>query len=563
MMPRSATARTAALAATLLAAAPLRAQHAAPLPQLPDSIADRVIAIYNASGTSRLTGELRLARGNELRGTTAVIGGPVVIGGRVDGTLVVINGELRFESGAEVTGETWVVGGAVAGQEGATLRGPLVQNRAPLLYRFDGPSLVRAPPPSAGGLVAGREFAFGRVDVRATTRNGYNRVEGLPIAAGPRLRFGRSNPTSLEVVAIYRTASGLRLRPNRWGYTLRAEQFVGGGGSTRIGARLYSEIVPIEERGLLNVENALTTFVLHRDYRDYYEVEGWAAYVRFARAGGPADLTVEYRHETHAAVAPRSPWTLFDNDEPWRPSPLAAEGRLRSVVASWSFDTRNETTDAATGWHLRVAAEQGVGGRFADPPDAPDPPAGLLPKPRERFSAAELDLRRYVRLSPYNRAAARLWVAGAIDGTALPPQRQRALGGAGTLPGFDPLRFDCGARRVTLEIDGERYAPAYGCDRAALFQLEHQAGFPFLQRAGEAIGLPLDMGQDVRWVAFFDLGWSWTERAVPGTRLPDDGEFAADLGVGVRIGPLGAYVAVPVAGGGSGVHFFARLGRRL
>src|SRR5690606_21938007 len=130
---------------------------------------------------------------------------------RVQGDIVVINGDLRFEPGAEVGGNVTVVGGLVHGLQGARVGGRVTVYRQPLRYHSDGDLLVRVPPPEkAAGLSAGRDFRFGRTDLTLAVRGAYNRVEGLPIAAGAHLELGRSNPTFLEAVGIYRTESGLR-----------------------------------------------------------------------------------------------------------------------------------------------------------------------------------------------------------------------------------------------------------------------------------------------------------------------------------------------------------------
>src|SRR5256714_4833969 len=78
---------------------------------LPRVVAEEVIAFYNAPGTTRLVGRTRLPRGNEWRGNVAIRSGPVLVAGRVQGSIVVINGDLQFDAGAEVTGDVIVVGG--------------------------------------------------------------------------------------------------------------------------------------------------------------------------------------------------------------------------------------------------------------------------------------------------------------------------------------------------------------------------------------------------------------------------------------------------------------------
>lgn len=533
--------------------------------QLPDSVAERVVAFYNATSTIRLAGESRLPAGAAIVGDVAILGGPFILGGRVDGDVVVINGDLRLEGGAVITGRATVLGGSVTGESLARIAGGLDTHPEPLRFRQDAGGLVHAPP-AASELSAGREFGFGRTDLRVAARHDYNRVEGLPISAGPRLRFGRSNPTVVEGQAIYRTSAGFRLDKDQMGYTVRLEQYLGGGRSARIGLGAFSDIAAIEDRGVSELENSLSTFVLHRDLRDSYERDGWGAWLRFAPAGWPTDVTFEYRDERHGSVAPGSPWSIFDNGEPWRPEPLIAEGTLRSVAARFVYDTRNEIVDPAAGWHITAEVEQGLGGvlrrpaalTFAADPDSVDA-AGA----RERFTHASLDVRNYFRFGPGSRMAFRVFAAGSANGAALPAQRQHTLGGEGSLPGYTPLAFDCGARDAQLIKGGDAFHPFYGCDRVALVQLEYQAAFPFLARQFGARGRRYDLEHLVRWVAFFDAGRAWNEPDALDGRKRGQGDFAADAGFGVRVGPVGAYWGFPLSSGGQGGNFFIRLGRRL
>jgi hypothetical protein len=536
------------------------------LSQLPDSVAHRVVAFYNSARTIRLSGESRLPEGSTLNGSVAVLGGPLRVAGRIDGDLVVINGDLELESGAAITGNITVVGGSIAGESFAQLGGSVTLYREPLRFRHDAGSLVYAPGSLDPELSAGREFGFGRTDLLIAARRDYNRVEGLPVSVGPRVRIGRSNPTLVEAFAIYRSSAGLRIDPDQMGYAIRAEQFLGGGQTARVGLRFYSDITPIEGQGLTNRENSLSTFVLHRDFRDAYEREGWGAYLRLARSGWPHDLTLEYRSERHRPVTTGSPWSLFDNADPWRPQPAIAEGTLRSIVARLVYDSRNEELDPANGWHAVVELEQGLGGRLRQPALSElegDSIVHAELDARERFTAATIDIRRYVRTGPGSRLAVRAFAAGSVDGSSLPSQRQHAMGGEGQLPGYRLYEFDCGARRQSLDLRGTPSFPWYGCDRAALVSLEYQAAFPYLSRQAEALGRWLDIEHSVRWVVFFDAGRAWNEPDATGIRGRGQSDFAADAGLGVRFGGLGLYWAVPLSGSGQGLNFFVRLGRRL
>ncbi|MEJ2677935.1 MAG: polymer-forming cytoskeletal protein, partial [Gemmatimonadota bacterium] len=117
-MTRNQTVRWSVLATALFVASPLTAQEREPSTgPLPETIAQEAVDLYNSPGTTRLTGETRLAPGAEMVGDVAVIQGPFVVAGTVQGRVLVINGDLRLEAGGHITGSVLVVGGMLRGQQ--------------------------------------------------------------------------------------------------------------------------------------------------------------------------------------------------------------------------------------------------------------------------------------------------------------------------------------------------------------------------------------------------------------------------------------------------------------
>lgn len=543
--------RAAALVAFLIAAVvPAAAQS--PRPVLTDSVMAAAIDLYNRPATIRITGDSDVAAGTELVGDVAIVNGVFEVAGQVRGSVLVINGRVELRKGASIERDVLVIGGTIEGQDSASIGGSVAAYRETFSFQVQDDQIVRIVQRPTE-FTAGRDFDFGRTDIVVASRRGYNRVEGLPINIGPRLTLGRSNPTIFEGLFTFRTAAGFNFDSNDWGYSLRADQYFGGLKAARIGIRAYSEIVPIENAGVSDAENSLAAFLFRHDFRDHYEREGWNAYLTIEPPGRPTGFSVGYAEEWHRPAGPRDPFSLFDNSAGWRTEPLAATGRLRFVTAAFRYDTRNVPDDPSNGWWLRLEAERGVGGtlRYGSPVDLDAP---------STFAAGALDLRRYARLGPGSRLALRLFTAGSLDGDALPVQRQRALGGEGSLPAFVRNQFDCGAENNRQDAP---FKPFYGCDRVALVQIEHQGEFGFLRRADIPWLRDLGLFESVRWVAFFDAGRAWTDADARGIRTTGQDDFAADAGFGVRLGRLGLYWAVPLSGSGSDLNFFLRLGSRL
>jgi hypothetical protein len=545
---------------------------------LPDDVAFAVVDFFNDPRRTRYDGDAEIAARDTIRSDLAVLEGTLSIAGRVEGSIVVVNGGVTLFPGSEVTGDILVVGGEVTGASLARVQGEILSYPERLIYREEGRRIRRVERPRRTTAAGERSLLRGRSDFLITSGKSYNRVEGLPITFGPRIETSGSNPFRIHALAIYRTESGFTLNTDRMGYFVRAEQFLGGRQQVRIGTTAHSMVVPIEEWHLSDLENGLSTFLFHRDFRDYYERKGFTIFTQWEPRPGPVTLGAEARFERHRSQQPGSPWTLFDNAEPWREQPLVAEGRLGSLALQAAYDSRSRAADPADGWYLSAQAEQGFDVGLALPGFLKEPaPADALPillqpaQPFGRFRTGLIDLRRYNRVDPESRLNFRFIAGGSLDGRALPPQRQHALGGEGSLPGYQLFSLDCGARQTLVYRPAgdeavQPYFPAYGCDAFALFQAEFRGrlGFrlrldsePWQDGANETRGWGLDLDLAPDWVVFVDAGRGWSRDA----NRPDE-DLAVDAGVGLLINRIGVYLAHPLTRG-SGLNLFVRLGPRF
>lgn len=553
---------------------------------LPAEVTAAVIDFYNDPRRIRLEGPARVPADSVVRGDVAVLEGPFDVAGRVDGSVLVINGDLFLGSGAVLTGDVLVIGGSVDGLTGAEVTGEVAVYPAPLRYRLENGRMLAAPreprprpesppgPTSAGDTVPARDSipdGGPRLDFLMTTGDSYNRVEGLPITFGPRVRTAGSNPLLLQALAVYRTESGFTSDVDRLGYYVQAQQYFGGRREWSVGATAHSLNTAIEDWHLSDLENGLAAFLFHRDFRDHYEREGFAASLGWEPRGLPLSLGVESRWERHRSLVEGSPLTLFDNAEPWRPQPVVGQGRIGTVGASATLDTRSSTSDPAAGWYARGWVEQAFHVDLSAPALFPPLDGGLAaPLPaREfgRFTRGMLDIRRYNRLSPDVRLNLRGLVGGALSASPLPPQRQHAYGGEGSLPGYSLLSQDCDARAIEYrrrdEPDGasNRAFAHYGCDAFTVVQAELRGKLDFRLRLDSApwdeeedVGFGWDIAPD--WVIFVDggTGWSFGDR-------PEE-PFRMDVGAGLLIHRIGLFVAAPLRSGGD-FNVFARLGPRF
>jgi hypothetical protein len=576
------------LASAWLGPAPARAQQE-PGGVLPTEVAAALVDFWNDPRRQRFHGPTEVRPDSVVEGDIAVLDGPLRVAGRVEGSVVVVNGDVVLRPGSVITGDLLVTGGTIQGLDGAAVGGELLRYPGRLHYRFEGERMVRARPPPDSASISGppaadtltgrargealvREERSDPFDFMMSTGNSYNRVEGLPITLGPRFRTPGSNPLQVYALAIYRTESGFALARPGLGYYVRAEQYLGGRREWRAGATAHSLVDPIEDWHLSDLENGLAAFLFHQDFRDHYEREGFSAFTIFEPRAAPLSLTGEVRWETHRSLPAGSPLTLFENAEAWRAQPLVAEGRLGSLRLQGSYDTRSDVSDPAAGWYLRGVIEQGFHADLTRPGAFPfesePPPIDLAPRDFGRFARGFVDLRRYNRLSPDVRFNVRGLLGGSLTGSALPPQRQHAFGGEGSLPGYSLFSRDCGARAHGLRLSVDpgapdtRAYPYYGCDAFGLVQAELRGKLDFRFRLDSApwdddddeVGFGWDIVPD--WVVFANGGTGWAFDSRP------DERFRMDVGAGLLIDRLGIFVAVPLDGSQS-ANVFVRLGPRF
>ena len=420
--------------------------------------------------------------------------------------------------------------------------------------------------------------AFARLSV-SLGGTGYNRVEGLPFLIGPVARSAGPNPFRGRAALIVRTDPVFSL--DQVGYDVQGEKLL-----TRrfvIGAGAYSEVRAIEDRGLSNVDNSLSAFVFHDDYRDYHNRQGVYLYAGYAPRRGPLSAAAEFRTERHDVLGRGNPGSIIKNNNLWRFQPMIAEGKVHSLAVGLEFDNRGRRrVSGRRGWLIRGEITKALGGKDLQFPEvavtANDPPMRILTIDPS-FTIGMIDVRRYTAIKDLS-INVRLAAGGTLSDRVLPPQYQHTLGGRGSLPGLNgPAEspgasvpaMDCGARTLTLvstnlAIGSPRFYPFYGCDRYVLFQaqLEGYFGFRIGPEDFSLGGDPTDLIFELvpRWIAFFNASQAWAFGALgPFPRTDEDRQY--DVGGGVAFGDLGFFVAVPLQGDERGAKLVVRLGSRF
>jgi hypothetical protein len=414
----------------------------------------------NAPGTVHFAGDTRIPTGRGIDGDVAVLGGPVVVAGRVSGDLVVVNGDVEFQEGAVVGGDVLVVGGSIEGADRARVGGEIRAYRDPLRYRREGDAIVYAPRrgPGDGEWAWTRRVSWSgrgsRTGFLVAAGGTYNRFEGLPIIFGPGadLRLAGDARLQVETRAIFRTGGDLSFNTGDFGHSIKSELVLGGRESNLgLGGRLYDVVASVEPWPLRDFEVGWSAFLLHRDYRDYYRRHGGSLYATL-RITRQFQLGGEARDERHFSLQVRDPWTLFRNSQEWRANPEVDAGRYRSAIGSIKLDTRNDRTAPTSGWYLVGEFETALGtdlGFGLCPPTARCLAIYAPADSEVNYRRVMVDLRRYNRISPAGRVNFRGIAAGWVGGDPLPLQRRLSLGFPDPMPGLRMRQLTCGGEGVS------------------------------------------------------------------------------------------------------------------
>src|SRR6476661_720050 len=138
------------------------------------------------------------------------------------------NAPVALRAGARVDGGIFVVGGIVSGLDVARVAGEVRTYQAPLRYTPNGSEGITVEEPAGGEAL----FSWVRLRPRVERENGfrfrnyatYNRVEGLPIYAGPYItRPIPPGGVAAELFGVIRSAENFRWSSENVGHRATIE----------------------------------------------------------------------------------------------------------------------------------------------------------------------------------------------------------------------------------------------------------------------------------------------------------------------------------------------------
>lgn len=546
---------------------------------VPRAVATTAVHLFNARDTRRVRGDVTVTERDTVRGTLAVLRGHVVVRGTILGHLLVVNGDAELAGTARIEGGVTVLGGSYASPDQPVVRGDIAVWSARLPVTESGDTLVT----SAEEQRMDRWSRWERVDPNGsegrlflTTAHSYNRAEGLPVWAGPRLKV-RNGDTGIEAEAfgILRTGSQLAFTRENLGHRLRLELREGRAMGLLVGGRLYDEVDAVEHWQLTDTEVGLATFLFTRDYRDYWLRHGGEASIGLF-GPGETELRATVAHERWSSRRTLDVPSLIDANAPWRRNPQADAGVMHLFTVSGTVDTRDQPDRPRNGWLVRGALERGAGVLDSLAPTTPE--VRSVAPGRMTYSRFFVDARRYTRLGPNLQLNLRAVGGGRLGVNPLPMQRRFSVSGLDALPGFDFRRpttpTDVGTCATGSADDYDALGRPAQCERMALLQVELKRDFRI------DFGGGADRYGDRRWfsglrqadgalVVFANSGRGWLvgERTDalhlrPG-EFPSMHHWHADVGGGIDFGSVGLYVAQAISQSDLKPNFYIRLGHRF
>jgi hypothetical protein len=319
----------------------------------------------------------------------------------------------------------------------------------------------------------------------------YDRINGLTLPWGPRLRLGEDR-FQLEALVSYRSNLG------KWDPSI--EGFVRPGRTSEIEWTVGRGTFTNDSWIRSDLANSIAAFFVGSDSRNYFRADRATARWTQQLTMGAFSFTpfiggnLENDWSTGSFAPTKSPWSFYGRKgdlKMRRPNPEVAKRHIGSFLAGSGIEVFREGLDArlaVTVEHALKGAEgpcfNTPGGSFCDPDDPP-------------FTQVTLDSHATFPTFGNQTFAFKGHAIFGSSGTALVPQRYSYLGGSGTLAtvnllalGGDRLLFVAGEYKFPVEViqlpyvGGPFLALTYAAGNAGIAELP-----ALIQNIGAGIGL--------------------------------------------------------------------------
>lgn len=312
--------------------------------------------------------------------------------------------------------------------------------------------------PFGDNLITDRDAWGGGRRLRGDFELDYNRVDRLRLSS----RFEWQAPERMQPRLGARF--GYAFDRKRTVYGVQLEQPVVPPGRIAVGVSMVRRTDHHDTQQVGDFENALAVLLFRRDFRDYFEREGFGAYLSW-RVPDFSTISFHVRNdEYHSLPTEWGTRSWLNRDEPLRENPAVDEGEIHGVILRLER-LAHQTHRTRAGFYHWIELERAGGALQGD----------------FEYTRLLADGRSVFRLSPATTLSLRVVAGSAWDG-ALPKQKQFYVGGV------DGLR-------------AHEFASFRG-SQMALAQAEYSVSLWQLERGGFETGLQA--------LAFVDVGRAWT-----------------------------------------------------
>jgi hypothetical protein len=313
----------------------------------------------------------------------------------------------------------------------------------------------------------------------------------------------------------------------RTGYALGFERPLFGRTKVFVGGELHDLTASDDQWQVSSLEASLAAAGTRRSFRDYYRRRG-AQINGAVRVHQHVEALVAWRGERQEPLTVASDFSLWRGDEPFRPNVAARDGRLNAVIVGASLDGRGFDRESLESSYRRHQLETPFGARLDDFEGRHDAEPIWRIDWTSEISAPDIfgsdfDFRRHIvtgraraLISEHQNVGVRA-IGGWSDGV-LPPQRLFAIGGIGSVHGYE-------------------FKEAVG-DALALLNVEYELGW----RGGPKV------------IGFFDAG------RVTSTASADS-PWLKGVGWGIGVGDVRIDFGYRVDAVPSSLHVLLRIGR--
>jgi hypothetical protein len=213
-----------------------------------------------------------------------------------------------------------------------------------------------------------------------------------------------------------------------------------------VGGELHDLTATDDRWQVSSLEASLAAIGPRKSFRDYYRRRGVQVNAA-VRAHPQVDLLFAFRTERQEPLPVQTDFSLWNSDEPFRPNRAATDGHLNALIVGASYSSDNFDRESLDATYRRHQLEEPFGERLADFDRSHNPEPIFRVDWSSEISApdafgSDFDFSRHIvtartrmQLSPHQTFGAR-GILG-WSGGSLPPQRQFAIGGIGSVHGYE------------------------------------------------------------------------------------------------------------------------------